>query len=166
MAVVGCRTDGAAHMGAVAVVVHRIAVAGDSVGPADEIDAGRIAPHLVGQILVRVADAGVNHRHDDVGGAGGDVPCGHRTDVRARHAVALTEVVKRPKRTVGEGRVIRRGDDGADVIRLDNTRKARWPPAWQFVRAVLWRGPAAARLGQSWLGPGPQCLERPLVAAG
>ena len=80
IAVVGRRADCARTVGAVVVVVQRIAGAGDGVNAEHIVhiavavvvhaiawDFARIAPHLWGEFEMVVIDAGVNHRDDDVG---------------------------------------------------------------------------------------------------
>ena len=80
MAIVGGRADGAGDMGAVVIVVERIARPGDRVDPEYIVHkavavvintvAGHfigIAPHLVRQFLMGITNAGINNRHDHVG---------------------------------------------------------------------------------------------------
>ena len=107
-------------MGAVAVVVHGIAgvvygidtmhVVHVTVAVVIGAVAGnftRIHPHVAGQILVRVAHSGVDHRHDDVGRAVLRIPCILRVNVRAGRAAVNAGVVQPPKGTVVVTKIIR-----------------------------------------------------------
>jgi len=65
---------------------------------------------------VRVADAGVQHRHDDVAGRGQHVPRFRRVNVRVWRAAALTVIVQCPKRAVHVGRIIGGGSQLPQVV--------------------------------------------------
>ena len=67
-----------------------------------------IAPHIGGQVFMRVADARVDHRHHDVLRAGSDVP--GRRGIDFLHS---------PQQTVDTCRVIRHRADLHLVIRFD-----------------------------------------------
>ena len=84
--------DGSGDVRAVTVIVHRVAVAEDEV----------VAARVVGcQVRVRVIDAGVDHRHRDVGAALQDVPGLRRIDVRVGRAGIQTQLAaKRPRDAV------------------------------------------------------------------
>ena len=72
------RADGARHVRAVAVVVHRVGVVVDEVVAVDVVDVavavvvepsagdlGRVRPDVGGEVGMRVVDAGVDHADDD-----------------------------------------------------------------------------------------------------
>ena len=82
---------------AVAVVVD--AVAGNL---------ARIPPHVRGEILVTVVDPGVDHRHDDVGASGGDLP-GCRSAHFCQRPLACPQRIVASRR--GDRRARRGGDE-------------------------------------------------------
>ena len=125
LAVVAGGADDPGHMGAVA----DLGVVGDGVGlravAADEggaVLAAAVGPEVGHEVLVREADAAVDHGHDHAGGIMGRVPGGHRVDVRTRGAAAgivRAGIVQRPL-VGGEIGVIGRGGGGVDdVVGLD-----------------------------------------------
>ena len=89
LAVVACARDGAGHVRAVVVIVHRIAIIVDEIVAVDVVDepvtvvvdtvSGDLAgvgPNVGRQIGVSVVDAGVDHRHHNTAASSGDVPGG------------------------------------------------------------------------------------------
>src|SRR5205814_9797891 len=68
----------------------------------------RIDPHVVGQVFVCIAHAGVNDRHDDVGRGVLTVARGLRADIRAWRAAVNAGVVQAPKRSITITEVIGR----------------------------------------------------------
>ena len=118
-------------MGAVAVVIRRVATAGDGVESVDVVDDPvpivihavpgdliGVAPHIQRQILVRVADAGIDHRDDDVLRAVARVPRFRRIDVGVASAGGLPRVVEPPERAVVETGIVRIADGTHHVVRL------------------------------------------------
>jgi hypothetical protein len=93
----------------VIVVVERVARPRDAVDPEDVVHVAvpvvvqtvlrlaRVAPHVGGQILVRVVHAGVDHAHHETGVAGGLVPGLGCVDVGVRATARLTGVVEAPE---------------------------------------------------------------------
>ena len=86
--------DRAGGVGAVVVIVHGIARSGDSIDAEDIVDIpvgivvdpiawdlAWIPPHLSREVLVGIANAGIDHCDDDIRRSRGDVPGGHRADV-------------------------------------------------------------------------------------
>ncbi|OQB91326.1 MAG: hypothetical protein BWX84_01441 [Verrucomicrobia bacterium ADurb.Bin118] len=119
-------------MGPVIVIIHRIA---RTLGGIDAVHVihvtvfvivnavsgnfPRIDPHLRRQVLVRITDAGVNHRHNDIGGPGRYIPRALRINVRAQHAPFAPAVLQPPQGAVLK-LLIRRLKLGIDgVIGLD-----------------------------------------------
>ena len=120
-AVVAQRADSAADVRAVAVIVHGIAAVGDGVDAVNIIhktvaiiinpvagNFARIHPHVVRQVLVRIAHAGVNDRHDDGARRVLNIPSVGSVDVRAGDTSQLTGIVQSPERTVSVTKIIRR----------------------------------------------------------
>ena len=98
LAVVAHRADDAGDVGAVAVVVHRVAVVGDEViavyvaGKA--VAAGvRIGPDIGGQVGIGVIDARIDDGDDDVAAAGAYVPGGRQIDVGCGPLLRILRVV-------------------------------------------------------------------------
>ena len=127
-AVVAHGADGAGHVRAVAVVVHRVAVVVDEVVAVDVVDeavavvvdavAGDLAgvgPDVGGQVGVGVIDAGVDDGDDDAAAAGGDVPGFRGVDVGVGRAAGLAGVVQAPEGT--ELRVVRNLVQLQEVVR-------------------------------------------------
>jgi hypothetical protein len=118
-AVVAHRTDGAGHVRAVAVVVHRVAVAVGEVVAVHIIDVAvavvvntiagdlaRVRPDVRGEVGVRVVDTRVDHRDDHVGGLGDGVPGLGGIDVGIVAPAGLPGVVQAPEagvEVVGRG---------------------------------------------------------------
>ena len=78
----------------------------------------RIDPHVVGQVFVCIAHAGVNDRHDDVARVVLNVPGGLRADVRAGRAPVNARVVQTPKGTVAITKVVGHSQRLHLIIRL------------------------------------------------
>ena len=111
--------DRASDMGAVAVGIHRVAVIADGVRAVDIVDIAveiviqavvrhlvRVDPHLVDQILMSVAHAGVDHGNDNVAGTDGEIPCLRGVDVGVVRAAVLSLVVQAPQCPVGKRRIV------------------------------------------------------------
>ena len=80
LAVVAHRADDAGDVGAVAIVVHRVAVVGDEIVAVYVAAKSRpagvgIRPDIGGQVGIGVVNARIDHRDDDVVAAGADAPC-------------------------------------------------------------------------------------------
>ena len=110
IAVIGARADGARAVGAVIVVVHRVAIAIHGIDAVYVVDvpvviivhpvAGDLVlidPHLPGQILVGVPDSRIDHCHDDVCGTSGLLPSGQRAHVDIGRAAILTGIAQTPQ---------------------------------------------------------------------
>ncbi len=108
--VVPDRGDGSRNVGAVVVVVHRVAVAIVEVVAVDVVDVtvaivvetvarhlARIDPHVGRQVLMEIVDARVDHGHQGVGAPGRDVPRLGRIDVGIGRPAGLAQIVKPPK---------------------------------------------------------------------
>ena len=136
------------------------------VDPVDDAVA-RAPVHVRGQVLMVVIDPGVDHRHDDVAAAGGDVPRLHGVDVRVGDSAALTRVVEPPQ--LAEARIIGRrlalddpvglgvDDRGMAAIRLESRLDAhpgRQPHHVQPLddREALQDAGAHQRVGEGLLG--------------
>src|SRR5262249_3229464 len=94
-----------------AVVVHVHEVFQSAFG-----DLGLVDPDVQVQVGVVVVDAGVHHRHDDPGVAGGDLPGRGGVAVRPGGAAVLARVVHVPLRA--ELRVVGDGRRAEQVVRL------------------------------------------------
>ena len=126
------RADRPRHVGAVVVVVHRIArhrggVESMRTGGAHDrhaIDGDgegrRRRPHVCGEIGMRVVDAGVDDRDDVRGGTERDVPRLHRLDVGAwdadRTVHHLADVLEAPQ--LWKAGIVRLRQRVHDVVRL------------------------------------------------
>src|SRR5262249_36880628 len=127
--VVPHHADGAGDMGAVPVVVHRVAV------PVDEVvavvvvneaiavvvgvvagDLPRVMPHVGGQVRVRVVHPGVEDGDDDAAAPGGDVPGLVGVDVGVGRAGGLPSVEEAP--VARQGGVVRHPGAAQDDIGL------------------------------------------------
>ncbi len=96
-------------MRAVPVIIHRIAIVIDDVDAVHIIDitiavvinsvAGNLIgvhPHLISQLLMRVADACVDDRHQHIRGTGAHLPRLGRADIDARAPAVLARVAQGP----------------------------------------------------------------------
>jgi len=107
-------------VGAVVVVVHGVAVVVDEIVPVHVVhepvavvvdavpgDFTRVGPDVGRQVGVCVVDARIDHAHDDLAAAGGDVPGLGRVDVGVVGSAGLAGVVQAPEpgilRVVGDG---------------------------------------------------------------
>ena len=129
-AIVANAADGARDMGAVTVVVHRVAVVVDEIVAVDVVDKAvavvvhavarnltRVLPGIGSKVAMGVVDAGVDDSDHDIPRTGGDIPRFECVDIGVVDPTSLSGVVQPPQATqVG---VVRRGGLIDHKIRLD-----------------------------------------------
>ena len=119
-AVVTHAADRTTDMGAVAVVIVGVAGVGYDIDAVHIVNVAvavvvkavprnlvRIDPHIVGQVFMRVAHAGVNDRDDNIIRSVLNVPPVLRVDVRAGRAAVKAGVMQSPKGTIVVTKIIR-----------------------------------------------------------
>ena len=104
-AVVAHRANDAGELGAMAFIVIGIVRVVERIQTVAAI--GWAEPHVFGQVLVSIAHAGVDHRHDDVAGGNERVPCFGRIDVGIGPAPILADIVQSPQTAIGIAWIIR-----------------------------------------------------------